>query len=89
MPQGSILGPFLYLKYTSNTSISNCIITAAYADDNCFYVHYVTKPFACNSELGQHMENRKVISIKSQHISFTYAETSASVSMNNTATQLS
>ena len=79
VPQGSVLGPTLYLLFTVDLSLSNDIITATFADDTAILA--VNEDPASASLLLQHHLNKldlwlkkwriKVNKSKSTHVTFT------------------
>ena len=79
VPQGSVLGPLLYLIYTSDIPTSNELVTSTFADDTAILSRHKSIILACN-RLQTHMSlvedwlsiwRIKVNEQKSHHVTFT------------------
>lgn len=79
VPQGSVLGPTLYLIYTSDLPKSNILTISTFADDTAILFSH-TDPAIASRELNIYLRrletwlerNRiKVNELKSQHVTFT------------------
>lgn len=92
VPQGSVLGPVLYLMYTADLPTSDKVITSTFADDTAILVCH-KNPQTASRELQTHLnkiENWlkqwriKVNEKKSTHITFTLNKrTCSSVKLND------
>lgn len=56
MPQGSILGPILYLLYTVNVPISQNVVTAMFVDDTVMLTSR-KDPAQVSRNLQNHLNN--------------------------------
>lgn len=80
VPQGSALGPLLYIIYTSDMPVQHDGITATFADDTAFLSSSINKDEASSKLQGQidkfchwcRKWNIKINAEKSQHITFTW-----------------
>lgn len=79
VPQGSVLGPYLYLLYTYNMPISDSTIIATYADDTAILSKH-NDPIKASDNLQNHLDllekwlqtwRIKVNENKSVHVTFT------------------
>jgi hypothetical protein len=91
VPQGSVLGPVLYLLYTSDMPITNQTMIATFADDTAILASHAN-PTKATCNLQRHLDELqlwlktwriKVNESKSAHITFTNRkETCPPVSLN-------
>lgn len=96
VPQGSVLGPVLYLLYTADLPTSQNIITATYADDTAIIAAH-SNPYIASQLLQTNLDSIniwlqtwriKVNESKSVHITFTNRkDTCPTVSINNQVLQ--
>ena len=92
VPQGSILGPTLYLLYTADLPTSNDIVSAAFADDTAYLAIDNTVEIA-SERLQEHLTlverwlkkwRIKVNESKSSHVTFTMRkDTCLPITLNN------
>lgn len=82
VPQGSVLGPHLYVIYTSDMPTLRDGINATFADDTAFLISS-EDPHEASTVINQHLEafsswakrwNIRVNAEKSQHITFTLGQ---------------
>lgn len=93
VPQGSVLGPILYLLYTADLPTSSNVVTSTFADDTAIMVTN-KNPQTASRDLQEHLskvENWlerwriKVNESKSTHITFTLNKrTCPMITLNNT-----
>jgi hypothetical protein len=55
VPQGSVLGPILYLLYTADLPVSNKVIISTFADDTAILVSH-SNPETASKELQNHLK---------------------------------
>lgn len=79
VPQGSVLGPILYLLYTADLPVTNKVIISTFADDTAILMSH-SNPETASKELQNHLKKVedwlktwriKVNENKSTHVTFT------------------
>lgn len=79
VPQGSVLGPTLYLIYTSDLPTTDRLLTSTFADDTAILSTHAN-PIVASMELNNHLRNVetwlknwriRVNELKSKHVTFT------------------